>query len=267
MNDMHSTGNDIVALGATDKERTSRFRFYSKILSAGEQALYDLTPPDGLPFDRYVWLLWSVKESVYKFRKRAHPGLVFAPTKINMVRLEPPGVDGIDPAGNFGNDPRGGDDSIAADTLPDLLWERAADAGEGCYKGKVVCGSDDFYSRSVIRDGIIATVINRDENFENTWWGVRSFGKSGPAHQSSVVRSFVVDRLSSVLSRTGLRIEKDPDGCPVLWEGDRLLDIPVSLAHHDRFVAYSFSLSPEYRPASVWKKLPGLSGIPEQFLI
>ena len=67
---MISTGNDIVALGLINKQRTCEPRFYSKILSASEQALYHQSEFTALPFEHYVWLLWSVKESTYKFLKR-----------------------------------------------------------------------------------------------------------------------------------------------------------------------------------------------------
>ena len=45
-----STGNDIVALGATDRERTCRYRFYSRILSPAELSLYDRVMATSLSF-------------------------------------------------------------------------------------------------------------------------------------------------------------------------------------------------------------------------
>ena len=69
-NRIASTGNDIVALIATDKERASHYRFYSRILTAGEQTLYAQQQADGMPFEHFIWLLWSIKESVYKYSSR-----------------------------------------------------------------------------------------------------------------------------------------------------------------------------------------------------
>ena len=64
---MISAGNDIAALAKVNKERIPQPRFYSKILSDSERALYHQPQLTILPFENYVWLLWSVKESVYKY--------------------------------------------------------------------------------------------------------------------------------------------------------------------------------------------------------
>ncbi|MGN6178378.1 MAG: 4'-phosphopantetheinyl transferase superfamily protein, partial [Mucilaginibacter sp.] len=81
----------MVDLWSIDKTRTNEPRFYSKIISAQEKELYRLSPDLHLPFDVFVWLAWSVKESVYKFLKRIEgenaPLLVFAPTKICLQEI------------------------------------------------------------------------------------------------------------------------------------------------------------------------------------
>jgi hypothetical protein len=211
-----STGNDIVALSATDRERTTRPRFYSRILNAGEQALYDQQALAGLPFDNYVWLLWSIKESVYKYKQRTDPGLVFSPTKIPVRQVRPPFGDPGSPSG----------DVFYTATIGDTL-----------------------HSRSIVRDDIITTVVSADENFANTRWGFGPIGTAGHAHQSAAVRASLVRGLNAALPREGLalpceqlQIAKNPDGCPVILDGEEQLNIPVSLAHHDRWVAWSFLL-------------------------
>jgi hypothetical protein len=216
-----STGNDIVALSATDRERTTRPRFYSRILDTGEQALYDQQALAGLSFDNYVWLLWSIKESVYKYKQRTDPGLVFSPTKIPVRQVRPP----------FG-------DPFYTATIGDTL-----------------------YSRSIVRDDIITTVVSGDENFANTRWGFEPIETAGHAHQSAAVRVSLVRELNAALPCENLQISKNPDGCPVILDGEEQLNIPVSLAHHDRWVAWSFLL-----PAS--GPLPA-SGVPAapQFVI
>ena len=83
---MLGTGNDIVALAAINVERTRQSNFYSKILSLSEQQLYNELQSQ-LPFENFVWLAWSVKESAYKFLKRFMPDLVFSPTKIMITNL------------------------------------------------------------------------------------------------------------------------------------------------------------------------------------
>src|SRR5579863_5891465 len=93
---MKSTGNDIVALSGIDRERTGQARFYSRILALSEQALYCRDRFADLPFEHFVWLLWSVKEAVFKYQKRNMPGLVFSPRRILVQELVCPGVGGED---------------------------------------------------------------------------------------------------------------------------------------------------------------------------
>ena len=214
-----STGNDIVALSATDRERTIRPRFFSRILDAGEQTLYDQPALQALPFDNYVWLLWSIKESVYKYKQRTNPGLVFSPTKIPVRKLSPP--------------PSQSSPASAQPSPP---------SGEAFYKATISYGTAPLYSRSIIRDGMIATVVSDNKYFGGTCWGFRQIDHSGYAQQSSMVRELAVSQLHSTLSRDHLQIGKSPAGYPIVLDGEELLNIPVSLAHHDRWVAWSFLL-------------------------
>src|ERR1700744_5931472 len=87
---MTSTGNDLVFLPATQPERTILPRFYSIILNALEVEDYQYLASSTLPFDHYVWLCWSIKESAFKYLKRGSPDLVFAPLKIAVRRIDPP---------------------------------------------------------------------------------------------------------------------------------------------------------------------------------
>ncbi len=208
-----STGNDIVALKATQPERTCRPRFYSRILTASEQENYSRVD---LPFDHYVWLCWSVKESAYKYRQRQQPGLVFSPLKIVISDLQ-----------------RSGD----------------------LYQGIVLGGPEPLYSRSSIREDVIVSVVSEDATFTGTCWGFQSIASGSYADQSLAVRVSVLQELKATLLcqeshnlRTGadlqslddLQIQKDAAGYPVILQGDRRLSIPVSLAHHDRYVAWSY---------------------------
>jgi hypothetical protein len=208
-----STGNDIVDLAATDPRRTGSYRFYSRILSGEEVALYDAPALGELAFDRYVWLLWSIKESVYKYTSRTDTGLVFAPLTIPILHIDPP-------------------------------------SGDGFYKSMVIYGSEILYSRSIITDRLIVTVVSGDENFDHTWWGFRSIDDAGHVAQSASVRTFALGKLATALSRADLKIEKTTAGYPVVLDGNGLLDISLSLAHHGHFVAYSYYLPPGPPPAS-----------------
>jgi phosphopantetheinyl transferase (holo-ACP synthase) len=214
---MNSTGNDVVSLNAIDVTRTLLPRFYSKILCAAEIALYEsgLTQ---IPLEHYVWLLWSIKESAYKFLQRNNPDLVFSPTKFVVTRLEIP----------------------ATKSLSSI--EGAGFEAEPVYKAIVTIGSETLYSRSLVNDNFIFSVVNLENNFESTCWGVKSINNSNPDLPSIEVRKFLIDKLESFLPLDDLTVTKTLHGCPMLMNGDQLLNIPVSLAHHDRWVAYSFQL-------------------------
>jgi len=203
-----STGNDIVFLGATRPERTVLTRFYSRILSPAEQALYRQPSCSSLAFDHYIWLCWSVKEAVFKYRKRGLPDLVFSPLAIEVGQME---------------------------------MSAGSEGGE--YRCVVRSGSEILYSRSLLRDGVIMTVVSEDETFADTGWGVRRIDRASYAGQSAAVRTFLLQELKTRFSLDDPQIRKDAAGCPDVWDGGRRLEIPVSLAHHDRYVAWSFSYS------------------------
>jgi hypothetical protein len=201
-----STGNDIVALAATDSNRTSRYRFYSRILSPDEQTLHgQLTGggPEELSFPSFVWLLWSIKESVYKFISRSDPRLVFAPLKIPVSRLR---------------------------------------QQDGYYEGLIRYDRCVLYSRSFLRNETILTVVSAEEDFSYTRWGLHHIGESDHASQSAWVRTFALQALSTVFPGAPLRIVNTKDGLPVVYAGRQTPDIPLSLAHHDRWVAWSYRL-------------------------
>jgi phosphopantetheinyl transferase (holo-ACP synthase) len=229
---MKSTGNDIVALRATNPRRTGSVRFFSRILAAGELSLFSQQAFPDLPFDHYVWLLWSIKESVYKYEQRIRPGLAFAPLKITVDKLLPPRGDVPRPRKNV---------------LPPNNDE--------FYKAIVVSDARTLYSRSIIRDGMIASVVSEDENFEHTRWGVTSIEHSTYADQSASVRALAIGELNTVLSRNNLRIEKNRFGVPVIRDEEEVLDIPLSLAHHGHYVAWSYLL-PAPSPPPALRSLP-----------
>jgi phosphopantetheinyl transferase (holo-ACP synthase) len=80
-----SAGNDIVALNAIDKGRSCMPAFYSKFITSAELSLHN---PAQLSLDSFIWLLWSVKESAYKYLKRTDNELVFSPIKLSVSKIE-----------------------------------------------------------------------------------------------------------------------------------------------------------------------------------
>ena len=222
-----STGNDLVSLEATRPERTTLPRFYSRILTPAETEGYHRhrLAASGLPFDHYIWLCWSVKESVYKYKKRLYPELVFAPLRIAIRQLDPP--DG--PHGYYQGTVLGPASAPSRTVV-------SGDPAPGETLGEIL------YSRTRIQDGVIMTIVSEDPDFSDTHWGYSTIGSATYAEQSAAVRTLLMEKLRTVLSRDDLRLQKDPAGCPIVLAEDQPLAIPVSLAHHDRYVGYSYRL-------------------------
>ncbi len=230
---MNSTGNDIIALHSINSKRAKEARFYLKILSHPELKLYTDKAFPKMPLEDFVWLLWSVKESVYKYLKRSIPGLVFSPKKIIIQE--------IDFAGN-GN--------VTAFEGPSL--EGILSPEKKTINCIVNSGTSVLFSRSEIYDELIHTVVCGDKYFKNICSGIQYIDQPDYENQSLAVRSFVLKRLSSIFPNDHLQIEKNPIGYPVLLNGSKEMDIPISFAHHDHFVAYSYLLKTPAQPQKVF---------------
>jgi hypothetical protein len=222
-----SAGNDIVSLSVIDPMRTVQPRFYSKILSLSEQELYSGQAFPSLPFEHFVWLLWSIKESAYKYFQRIDPDLVFSPTRVIVSQLLV-------------------DDGFYRGIVHSRAGTVPADgSGAGPDTGLL-------YSRSILHADHISTVVSDDKEFERVWWETSSIDRTDHAGQSAAVRSLLLDKLRELLpsGHEGLEIQKTLAGCPVIVKGGERLGIPVSLAHHGRFIAYSFRLQATGAPLS-----------------
>ena len=205
---MRSAGNDIVALDKIDTGRSQHPGFYTKILAGAENALYqdDLFPL--LSFEHFLWLLWSIKESVYKYAKRTCPGLVFSPTKIVV-------------------------ESIATSEDETGLF----------YAAQVRAGSGVFHTRSFITADCIFSMANHTNDFSEVTWGLHPIDNDGHEFQSRAVRVFLLQRLTTLFPDVYWEIEKSPEGYPILLRDRQPCHhIPVSFAHHGHFVGYSLAL-------------------------
>ena len=219
---MISTGNDIVALKTINIARTTQQNFYRKIISVSEKDLYDRQFSNRLPFDIFVWLLWSVKESVYKYLQRITPGLVFSPTKIIINQV-------ILPLDNFTGqfEGRGFDDNSV-------------------YKTVINFGDHVLYSRSVINDEFIFSVANSKDDFGNIRWGLQLINSSDPEVQSKAVREFIIRTLNPLFPGNDLLIDKSPHGYPIILKDSvETPSLAISLAHHNHYVGYSIALLEE----------------------
>ncbi|MFB9843712.1 4'-phosphopantetheinyl transferase superfamily protein [Mucilaginibacter ginsenosidivorans] len=217
---MGGTGCDIVALNAINVNRSRQSRFYSKIIVDSEKSFYDKALSVVMPLEHFVWLAWSVKESVYKFLQRHDPELVFSPSKIILQQLNVPEKAGL---------------------LAEL--EGLGFDNDAVYSGLAEFGQKGFYSRSVIDDNFIFTAVNDSNDFSRLYWGIRRIGSSETDAQSAEVRKFILDKLNRLFPGEELRIEKSAHGSPLLLSGDKELPVTISFAHHHRWVAYSFVLN------------------------
>jgi phosphopantetheinyl transferase (holo-ACP synthase) len=220
---MISTGNDIISLNAINITRTNQEKFYSKIFSPTEKELYNQAEFTTIPFENFIWLLWSIKESAYKYLKRNNPALVFIPIKFTVKQLLiPPGFT----LTNFGATQL---ESTGFNNIPAL-------------KGVITIGTDTLYSSSLMYRELIVSVVNDDENFENVCWGIKLIERVDPEYQSTAVREFLVESLQEVLHLDGLVIGKNAIGIPTVLKEGGQLPVAVSISHHDKLIAYSFNL-------------------------
>lgn len=220
---MLSTGNDIVSLNAIDITRTKQPRFYSKILCESERGLCNELETASMPFENFVWLLWSIKESAYKYLRRIQPGLVFSPTKFVVKQLQVPL-------------------RYALTTFDVKETEGSGFDSKAVFKSTITFGEYTLFSRSLVYTELIASVVNGNDDFENTGWGIKLINQSDPEYQSNAVRTFLVNRLNKLFHMDGATIGKSPHGFPIVLKGNVEAELAVSLSHHDLMVAYSYQL-------------------------
>jgi phosphopantetheinyl transferase (holo-ACP synthase) len=218
-----SIGNDIVALGSINEQRTHNSRFHSKFISDTELALYQNQYVAVMPFQSFVWLLWSVKESVYKYRQRLNPQLVFSPIKIIVQHINIPA--------HYG-----------AGILITNTWEGEAWGNNFCC-GDAIIDDQKLCFKSIISDAFIATVVTDEPSFKNIYWGVQMIDDPLKDTQSRSVRTFLLNKLETIFPQgSNLTLQKGPFGYPVLLNNDIGTNIPVSLAHHGCFTSYCFRM-------------------------
>jgi phosphopantetheinyl transferase (holo-ACP synthase) len=215
---MTSTGNDIVALSAINVDRTRQPNFYSKIITDNEKSLYDEALFAVLPLEHFVWLAWSVKESVYKFLQRHQHDLIFSPSKIIIAQVTPP--------------PK----------QSEAQREGIGFHEESVYRVQVTFIGHRFHARSILARDYIISVADNYDDYSKTHWGIKKIGSSEPQDQSAAVRELVLHKLNELFPDDHFKIEKRLAGFPVLLKNGTETAIPVSFAHHDQYVAYSFVL-------------------------
>ena len=202
---MKSAGNDIVALTAVDQQRTVSPNFYSKFIIPPERELFEQSSAmKTVSFCSFVWLLWSVKESAYKYFKRMQPELIFSPSKIVVAEIEV--------------------------------------SDEGFFTGTLSFQNTALYYRSQITDEHIATIVNDEQTFAGVYHDVTKINKADNESQSAAVRQLALQKLQAILKLNDLSISKSDVGYPIVMQDTKLLDVALSFAHHDFFVGYSFKI-------------------------
>ncbi|WP_461451705.1 4'-phosphopantetheinyl transferase family protein [Mucilaginibacter sp.] len=219
---MLSAGNDIVSLKGIDIARTKQYNFYSKILTPTETALHSQPCFSATPFEVFVWLLWSIKESLFKFLQRIKPDVLFTPVKFEVKEIHAPEAFTIN---NFNQTLLKG---IGFDQFTTIT-------------SVIKFENSTCYSKSIIYNELIATVVNADENFNNTHWGIKQIDSTDTEIQSAEVRKFAIASLQQALGDKRVTISKNKHNVPVALQ-NQAKAIPVSLSHHENWVGYSFQI-------------------------
>lgn len=213
---MRCIGNDIIALNALNVSRTNNSRFYTKILAESEQQLYH-SQFLAMPFHYFVWLLWSVKESVYKCLQRQQPDLLFSPVGTVVTELSAP---------NF-----------PTPNISELLENNGFN--DNVFKSTISFQSQALYAHSVIYgDELIHTVALNDPDFASVNRGIKRIEQTDPESQSATVRKFLLNRLQKDFPGLQLDVQKHNSGYPFVNIGEKQL--AVSLSHHENWVGYAY---------------------------
>ena len=186
---MISIGNDIISLNAINPHRTEQFRFYSKIASPSELKLFNIEEFSGMSFENFVWLLWSIKESVYKFQKRNFPNLKFSPVKIEIEKIHFP-------------------KKRSVSKFKNLEFNQDSFYKEEFHTGTARFGNNIFYFKSIMNEDLISTIVSNDEKFENTWWGFKSIDYNNYESHAKEVRIIALNELKTIYPKNSFNIRK-----------------------------------------------------------
>jgi phosphopantetheinyl transferase (holo-ACP synthase) len=219
---MLSTGNDIVSLKGINVTRTLQPNFYSKILAPSETALHSEPRFAAIPFEVFVWLLWSIKESAFKFLQRINPDVIFTPVKFEVKEFYmPEGFKLID---------------FDLTELTAIGFDDFEAISATVHFENNIC-----YSKSLVYKNLVSTVVSINKNCSETHWGIKQIDNYDMEIQSSKVRAFAINGLQIVLNDNMVTITKNKHQIPVAIQ-NQAKAIPISLSHHENWVAYSFIL-------------------------
>jgi hypothetical protein len=218
---MLSAGNDIVSLSAISVTRSKTPEFYARIVGPTEQALFQTLDQTKLPFEHFVWLLWSVKEAAYKYLHRLDTALIFSPVKFVVGSI-----------------------AIPADWNPvefaSTSFTSQGLGGLSTLDSIITVKNTTLQAWTLIYKEFVCSFVNAGNDFGNVCWGIRKVEDTSYKVQSEAVRSFALESLRQVLGLDDLTIEKNQADVPVVRGGNLELGTPISLSHHGEWVGYCF---------------------------
>jgi phosphopantetheinyl transferase (holo-ACP synthase) len=217
---MMSIGNDIVSLAHINVQRTITPQFYSKFVTPEEILLYKGPACAGLSFEAFIWLVWSVKESAYKYLSRLQTDLVFSPLKMKIREIHRPKGVNLEITSS----------EIESETLSEDHY----------YSCIVHHNGVDYHGSSFANNHFIHSIVTRDETVENVKWGIKNMETDDIPGQSAAVRAFAKHSLVSAYPLLNLEFSKNNAGCPVMLNEGNETGIPISFTHHYQFIAYAY---------------------------
>jgi phosphopantetheinyl transferase (holo-ACP synthase) len=192
-------GNDIIDLNAVSAASINRRqRFLDKIFVDSEQAfLYNQ-----LDIDKWIWLLWSMKESTWKAHYRNSCTRKFNP-KLMTCKVQDFSIEG-----NF-------------------------------ISGVVVVENTHYNTLSLLKSDFIHTIAN--SNSSKISFDFFSVDSENSNNQSSKVRMEVCKSVSNFLNQplTDIKIEQNENGVPLVIINGVDSNIQLSISHHGQFGAYA----------------------------
>lgn len=197
-------GNDVISLSASSDSLKYRCdRFMNKMFTAREQRFLKSKSPDNLA--RWVWLMWSMKESAYKSYYKQFKKRYFIPKMFECY---------------------------VAEDQPE----------QDCLLGNVKTLFQDYSTQSYMLDDCIHTVtfIYERQVIHDYCFPIAS---SEYAVQAATVRRFLSQELAKLegCSISDIQIIKDSRGIPQAIIQGEPSDFDVSMSHHGLFGAYAIS--------------------------
>ena len=198
-------GNDIIDLSeANQKSRWQKRGFPERIFTKKEQSFLSCSSDPEL----MIWLLWSLKESVFKASAQIRMSKYFYPLKYEF----------IPESFSFRKKIISGNEFNSVIKYADIL----------------------FNAESIITVRYISSYVNNKDVRGEVLKGVLKLsGRTYEIQHREVYSSFIrnYSRISGIKQKF-LNVKKDIYGVPHLYENDRLTDCRISFSHHGEYGAY-----------------------------